>query len=89
MNHTPNGEYFIKRPIVIKCEECGLVSTPKFQMELQKDKVDEYMYSDGCLTLCDECMNKGWTSDPKEVYDAIRNDPKLSKIVDVQSPYFK
>lgn len=72
---TPNGEYKIVRPIEIKCTDCGLVSIPKFQIE--KGATGNYVYSDGCLTLCDECMSKGWTSDPKEIIDAFNKDPKF------------
>lgn len=86
-NETPNGEYKINRPIEIKCTECGKISMPDFQLE--KNENGDYLYSDGCLTLCDECMNKGWTSNPEEVSKAILEDPLLSKVVSHQSPYFQ
>lgn len=85
MNEIP-GKYEIQRPIEITCSECGLTSVPKYQMEEDSGR---YFYSDGCLTLCDTCMNKGWTDDTKEVYEAIKNDPLLSSAVEVESPYFK
>ena len=74
-NNTPNGEYKIKRPIEIKCTDCGLVSTPEFQME--KNIGGNYVYSDGCLTLCDKCMKNGWTDNPDEIIDALNKDPKF------------
>lgn len=70
---TPNGEYKINRPIEIKCTDCGLISTPTFQME--KNAGGNFVYSDGCLTLCDVCMEKGWTSDPSEIIDTLNKDP--------------
>lgn len=89
MNETP-GEYKIQRPIEIKCTECGIVSVPKFQMEIvDGEKFPEnkgkYVYSDGCLTLCDECMSKGWTSDPQEIQDAFAKDPAFK--LGIKSPY--
>lgn len=50
------GEYNIKRPIEVKCTECGLISTPKYQME--KNGYKNFTYSDDCLRLCDKCMSK-------------------------------
>jgi len=69
---TPTMEYKINRPIEITCEDCGKVSTPSFQME--KNQNGNFVYSDGCLTLCDECMKKGWTDDPTEIIDALNKD---------------
>lgn len=77
------GEYKIERPIEIKCTECGVVSIPKFQME--KNEKGNFVYSDGCLTLCDACMSKGWTSDPKEMIDALNKDPLFQ--LGIKSPY--
>jgi hypothetical protein len=39
------------------------------------------------IPLCLKCDVKNWTSDPKEVYEAIRKDPELSKVIDIESPY--
>lgn len=70
---NPPFEYKISRPIEIKCVECGLISIPSFQME--KNEHDHFRYSDGCLDRCDECMKKGWTSDPDEIIKALNDDP--------------
>lgn len=67
------GEYKVNRPIEIKCTECGVISIPTFQME--KNEHGNFVYSDGCLDLCDECMKKGWTSDSSEIIDALNKDP--------------
>jgi endogenous inhibitor of DNA gyrase (YacG/DUF329 family) len=61
----------------IKCPECGKISIPTWNSE------------DDIPNCCDECIKLGWISDPKEVYDAKKNDTELSKIINVQSPYFK
>lgn len=85
MEEKTPGNYEVARPIEIKCTECGVVSTPAFQME--KNEQDNFVYSDGCLTLCDACMSKGWTDDPEEVSKAIMADPFLSKHIEHLSPY--
>lgn len=38
------------------------------------------------VPLCDACKADGWTSDFKEVSEAIANDPLLSKGIDIVSP---
>lgn len=83
MNDYP-GEYKIIRPIEIRCEDCAKISIPKYQMERNEVLDKQYMYSDGCLTLCDECMAKGWTSDPIEIIDGFNKDPKFQ--IGYQSP---
>lgn len=72
---TPTMEYKINRPIEIKCTDCGFFSTPNFQME--KNENGNFVYSDGCLTLCDECMTKGWTDDPDEIIKGLNYDPNF------------
>lgn len=84
--NTPNGKYLVQRPIEVKCTDCGFVSKPKYQMEMNQEN---YTYSDGSITLCDNCMAIGWTDDPKKVYEAIKNDPLLSGLVERESPYYK
>lgn len=39
------------------------------------------------LSVCEKCKADGWTNDPKEVMEAISNDPELGKLVNRQSPY--
>lgn len=68
-------DYKINRPIEIKCTECGVISTPKYQLERNEIGEKNYIYSDGSLTLCDKCMEKGWISDPTEIVDALNKDP--------------
>lgn len=36
--------------------------------------------------VCDGCKAFGWTVDPKEIAEAVANDPELSKYVDIISP---
>jgi hypothetical protein len=81
MSLTPE-ELKIKRPIEVKCTDCGKVSVPEFQME--KNDGGNFIYSDGCITLCDECMKKGWTCDPDEMIKALNDDPLFQ--VGYQSP---
>lgn len=76
-----------RKPIEVKCVECGVVSIPKWQLE--KNDQGNYTYSDGCLekhvVLCDECMSKGWTDDPQEVFDALNKDTRFQ--LGIKSPY--
>lgn len=41
------------------------------------------------VDICQDCMALGWTDDPKEVADGIRNDPELGGLINRESPYFK
>lgn len=41
------------------------------------------------LPICELCKADGWTDNPKEVAEAIKNDPDLDKIISTESPYFK
>ncbi len=81
---NPEGlENIIKRPKEVTCNECNIVSTPKYQLEKRKD--GEFIYSDGSITLCNKCMSKGWTDNPQEIIDAFQKDPTFK--LGVKSPY--
>lgn len=74
-----------RRKGLIACKECCRVEDPKYQYE--KNNQDQYMYSYDAITLCDECMAKGWTSDPMEILEAIIKDPRFN--LGIESPYGK
>jgi len=78
---TPNIDQ--RRKGLIACKECCRVEEPKYQYE--KNNHGEFMYSHDTITLCDECMAKGWTSDPNEIIDAFNKDSGFS--IGTESPY--
>lgn len=74
-----------KRKGLIACKECCRVEDPKYQYE--KNNQDNFIYSYDSITLCDECMAKGWTDNPEEIIDAFNKDPNFT--VGIKSPYEK
>lgn len=69
----------------MKCNECEKEIDIKAGEEISPEI--GRLAPDCIPDLCRECFSKGWSHDPKEVFDAIIKDPVLSKIVDIQSPY--
>lgn len=41
------------------------------------------------LPTCEFCKADGWTSDPTEVVEGIKNDPELNNLISRESPYMK
>lgn len=72
-----------RRKGIIACKECCRVEDPQYQYI--KNESGSFMYSHDTITLCDECMTKGWTSDPNEIVDAFNKDGGF--ILGVESPY--
>lgn len=88
-------DFFTKRPLFWRCEVC-LAHMPNKKCAECDNIVNIVrgedlgsglkMSLDEAPRLCKSCMLKGWISDPREVAEAIANDPELSHGVGIVSP---
>lgn len=67
------------------CEECGDPVDLKAGDEIVTN-VGAMKLGDEEPNMCRACLSTGWSDEPKEVAEGIRNDPELSGKVERLSP---